>query len=970
MSRAYNGLQRVSRRLAVAAVLMIVFSLAPLAGRSFAGQAGTATVTGQVTDESRAVLPGVTVTATSPALQVPSVTTVTDSRGEYRLTPLPIGTYTLLYELAGFQTVRREGIGLTNRFTAQVDMALKLGGLQETLTVSGAAPIVDMASTGAATVLTKDTIDLLPSSRASFEGVLSQTPAARPPLDVGGSTFNSATTFYAMGQRSESWHGIENIIMTAPGSQQAGNYLDFATYEESTVQIIGHPAEVPSRGIFMNSIVKSGSNDFHGTVFFAHTSDKFQGSNISEALKAQGITGGDDLVLRDDSSADVGGRILRDKLWFYIAGRMRRQDDRILACFTPEGDRCVNTERSYFITPKVTYQLNAATRIIGFAQPHFRRAIRGGSRLQSWDARADRRGNEGVWKVEGQTVIGPSVVMSILAGGWYVRSGTYDSGQATRPSARDRVTGDIWGADPESGQRNTQDRRQLRGNASWYKPNWAGGNHQFKGGFDLHWNRAERTGVGRSSAIGNYRLNFRSGVADEIDVFSQPVFPVAPIRLKHFYVQDSWAIARRLTLNLGVRYGHDSAEIPDQCRETADAPGHLAFPARCYDEIDVPTFGSFAPRLHASYDLTGDGRTIVKSGWSRYYQIRNADDLQIGNRNNLSTARYRWRDLNGNRDYDAGEVNLDPNGPDFIDASLLGITGAVANGVINPDATQRYQDEIMVSLERHVKSNWAVRATGVHSTSKDEWRLANPLRPYGLYNIAVTNRDPGPDGIAGNGDDPGTSITYYDYPAAVAGLRFQQPMVVNDPAAGSTYQTLEASISRRLANDWQFRTSYSATKKNIPFVPNAGGVRTGFYSTQDPNSEINLSDISWEWIFRAGGSYRFPHDILASANFDHRSGEPYARTVLLRGGRQISSIVLNAEPIGTRRLDNTNLLSLRGEKRFSVGAGKHLTARLNLYNAINSAAVLSVIAQSGPNFGLATSIVRPRILEWSVSYSF
>jgi hypothetical protein len=141
-------------------------------------------------------------------------------------------------------------------------------------------------------------------------------------------------------------------------------------------------------------------------------------------------------------------------------------------------------------------------------------------------------------------------------------------------------------------------------------------------------------------------------------------------------------------------------------------------------------------------------------------------------------------------------------------------------------------------------------------------------------------------------------------------------------------------------------------------------------NTQDPNAEIFAADDTWEWIFRTGGSYQFGYGILASANFSHESGIPWARRVEFGGGRQIPTLTVNVEPIGARRLDNLNLLDLRAEKRFVVGGAHALTMRLNLYNVMNNSTVLGVQMLSGPAFNTVTAIVPPRILEWSVSYSF
>jgi hypothetical protein len=172
-----------------AAILcLMMFAGSVITGQEAAG------IIGQVTDESGAVLPGVTVTVTGPALQIPSVVAVSDQRGEYRLVPLPIGTYTVEYTLPGFQTVRREGIRLTVGFTAKIDIGLKVGSLAETITVSGATPVVDVRSTTATTQLTRETIELLPSSRNGIVSILAQAPGVRTLRDIGGSSLNTVPT--------------------------------------------------------------------------------------------------------------------------------------------------------------------------------------------------------------------------------------------------------------------------------------------------------------------------------------------------------------------------------------------------------------------------------------------------------------------------------------------------------------------------------------------------------------------------------------------------------------------------------------------------------------------------------------------------------------------------------------------------------------------------------------------------------
>ena len=222
-------------------VLVIGWCLGPGADLAIAGQAQEASIIGQVTDESGAVLPGVTVTATSPALQVPQVTGVTNERGEYRLTPLPIGTYTVQYELQGFGALRRQDIRLTAGFTARVDVALNVGALEESITVSGTTPVVDVASTSGRTQLTRETLDLIPSGRTGLQSALVQAPGVRTNLDFGQVSYNPF--FRAFGQNGDSWQQLDGVVTTSPKSgNQSGNWFDFGAIEETTVTTVGNTA--------------------------------------------------------------------------------------------------------------------------------------------------------------------------------------------------------------------------------------------------------------------------------------------------------------------------------------------------------------------------------------------------------------------------------------------------------------------------------------------------------------------------------------------------------------------------------------------------------------------------------------------------------------------------------------------------------------------------------------------------------
>ena len=357
---------------------------------------------------------------------------------------------------------------------------------------------------------------------------------------------------------------------------------------------------------------------------------------------------------------------------------------------------------------------------------------------------------------------------------------------------------------------------------------------------------------------------------------------------------------------------------------------------------------------------------MIKGGWARYYHMRSSDDLQIANKNTISQARYRWRDLNGNRDYDPGEVNLDPNGADFIDRTLRGIGSAFGGGIINPDTTQRYQDELLLSVEQQLTADWAVPGHWRPYRRQESMASSNALRPHETHNIPIPNLDPGPDGVLGTPDDTGNIVTYYD----LSGL----PRRPGSSSRGSSTTTRpiprSTRSSFRLPGDTR-RTGSSAPRIAPPRSTSRWSRTRGTTRQGSSTPRIRTRKSSPRTIPGMDLPRRrvlsVQYGILGSVNFSHESGAPWARRVELSGGRQIPTLVVNVEPIGTRRLDNLNLLDIRGEKRFSVGSGQQVVLRLNLPNALNKPTVLGVQMQSGPRFNTVTSIVSPRILEWGLS---
>jgi hypothetical protein len=540
----------------------------------------------------------VTVTATSPALQVPEVTAVTNEVGEYRLSPLPIGVYELAYDLSGFRPAQRQSVRLTVGFTARVDVALGLATVAETVTVSGAAPVVDVSATSGSTLLTRETLQLTPTSRNGTE-LPTLAPGVRSFLDVGGNQMVETSSPRAFGRSGAGWATLEGIATSGLSTGGGGGQWDEQAIEEARVQTLGTDAEFGTHGVQLNAIVKSGGNDFHGGANWAQTDHHFQSNNIDEDLEAQGITSGNKLASVYDVGGDLGGRLIRNRLWFYGALRRRYQEDEVLNAFKPDGRRR-RPEHAVVAHRKVSYQATPSNRSSASTRGFTRRKAAG--RTSSWPgSRASRRPSRRYAKVEWE---GSRQLARRLRP---VRGASVSEGcghPRLRRGRRDLVTERITGDVIVAGEEQFTKRDHTKGSLTWYKPNSFHGNHEYKVGVD-HSNDFESPGLAPKPQ--NYHLIYNDGVPFEIAFLNSPTFGKLAARSLSIYLKDSWTIGRRLTLNpaLPVTVGARRAARPRAARKS--------FSRQCFDRgaAHLQQRGT-APAL--AYDLAGDGKTVLKVG--------------------------------------------------------------------------------------------------------------------------------------------------------------------------------------------------------------------------------------------------------------------------------------------------------------------------------------------------------------------
>lgn len=338
-------------RLLVAVALLVITPLALVHA-----QIEQARLTGVVTDAQGGVLPGVTVTARSAAL-IGTQPTVTEADGRYRFPSLPGGTYDITFELSGFQSVRREGIVVRLGQTLTVDSSLQVATLQETVTVTGESPVVDMTTTAVGITFDKEKLTGIPTATDMW-AVLAQSPGVRMQgYDVGGSHKSQALGYEGFGIRGQSQFTIDGI-------QSEGNYPNSLSQEEIAVSAAGGDVEINSPGAAIALTIKNGGNEFHSLNNFALQTEGMVSDNIDEATRARGFTGNPNLLFREFHT-DLGGRIVRDKLWFFQSYNKFKIDKIVSGV-----PRTVATDIGIFdeSMSKVTYKLAQNDTITGHYQ--------------------------------------------------------------------------------------------------------------------------------------------------------------------------------------------------------------------------------------------------------------------------------------------------------------------------------------------------------------------------------------------------------------------------------------------------------------------------------------------------------------------------------------------------------------------------------------------------------------------------
>jgi hypothetical protein len=926
----------------------------------------TGAINGKVADATGAVLPGVTVTISSPSMQGTRTDTTAED-GAYRFSAIPPGEYKVVYELSGFERVTREGLRVGLGFTATVNVELRVAGLAESVTVSGQSPVVDVATTKTSTNFDAQQLASLPNAR-DFWSILAAAPAIQMQrIDVGGSAAGTQTGYSTYDTKSDQHRPMVEGIVNTEGTNAAGFYYDYGSMEEVSVTTGANTPEMPWAGVMTQFIAKSGGNQYHGKLYADYQNENIQSRNIDQAQIDLGVKGGGGLGPTDlnrmhsyhDVNGDIGGFIKPDKLWWYSS--LRDQDaQNLLPNFPvkPFETRLQN------ITGKGTYAVNNNNKIVAFAQWGKKQQP---NRLDTFlipataaiHSSADSTWNQSYWahtyKVGWDDVVNDKMFFEIHGGQFHYLWPNTRYTQA--PAYQDLATNIVSGGNQDGWFRDIT-RNQILGSLSYFKDGW-GGSHNFKVGGEFFNERYDdlRGQGGLGQVPNDVLMLLRNGSPSEVILFQSPTASLNGLWTTGLYASDVWRVSSRLTFNLGLVYDRYQSYLPAQVGPPVGPfnATQVNFPA----VNNLITWNTVAPRAGMTYDLTGNGKTVLKANYASYWW--NPGTTAIDSLVNPNApdwyGRYNWTDKNGDKIWEPGEQGATPTSS----------FGGVGSTKLDPNLKDTRTREFATFVEREVMANVGVHVGFIYRRIDQLSQSDNLNRPISAFNVPINVPIPNPDGTFTPG---GPTLQAYNLDPANLALPVVN-LLHNTPGKDDFYN-LELGASRRLSHRWSLNASYSyrwnRDNSNSYFGQNLR-VRQ---DVANPNDAINTVDGRYVfnlWTAKVNGSYDTPWwGLRLTPAIRMQQGQPFGRT--FQATMNYGAQRLLAEPFGSRQQDNIYLFDVRVEKIFKLGGARSLSGFVDGYNLTNTNPAQNINWGSGSTFLQPTTIVPPRVWRFGVKFDW
>ena len=932
--------------------ILLVLALAaalPITASAQLNQTGS--LMGTVSDNQKQPLPGVAVTIKSSAIIVPQMDTITGTQGQYRFLALPPGLYEISFSLSGFNTFLRKEIRVGVGQTTTIDAALEQKSLAESVTVVGKSPTVDLQSTAKSTNMDRQFLTSVPAAR-NLDAYFNMAPGVVAEENNSNGLMSSAN---GGGVRDNAFN-LDGVNMTDPGVGTQQYQFGMDIIEEISVVSGGMPAEFgDAMGAAVNIVTRSGGNKLSGSLSVYYNNKSLQSTNTAGTPLAGGQSGYQYVV---EPGITLGGPVIKDKLWFFTNLSMNAKS-RLVAGFP--FDKPTETpvkETRYYPYFKLTFQPDQNDRFfLSYNYSDYIQDNAGAGVTVNEDSTIKWTAPTHIFNAQWMKTFSSSFFADFKIG--YVYSGQNLNNKTGNPAIVDMLTNRISGGYGINDIYTSQ-RFQTNINGTYFVDNF-GGSHEFKAGFELQMIDTTR----------NFQPtpDPRNGMAEVFTMFGTPIYGLVAAHWNseeagkslHGYIQDSWKPSNRLTLNLGLRLTYQDGTIPAQ-NQSEGPQTLLGIP---YNRSVTSAFTAFsrtalAPRLGLIYDLTGDGKTLLKGSYSRYIQSNLLQYFTSANPNGLLYTVQL----------------LFPNWMPIPGAYILAnIPSAAKVGWNGAGLKAPYTDEFSVSLEREILANWSVSARYIHKADRNliEDVDANQLDMNALMNngqLIWTNWT----AIPYNDPYDGKQKTFYSQNAIVA----KNIYLVNPPGAKRDYDGLELTLTKHYSQGWSLMTSYV-------WQDSKGLIGTDWFASwggsslyNDPNTQENAYGtipLTRRNQFKLQAMVNGPWGINVSGYFRYYSGQHYTRQIYnTDAGVPVSQgqAIINAEAMGSSELPAQAILDLRLEKAFHLG-GATMAIFADGFNMLNGNKATIVQTRSDSAllvFGQMMAIQDPRAVRLGFKFEF